>query len=65
MKLVMKYRKICNKLFIVMPEPELILIACDILEVQQLDTEHLYFMLSESDLLMGKDSLKSARMVQK
>lgn len=63
MKLVIKYRKICIKLFIVVPKLELILIACEIWEVQQLDTEHLYFMLSESDLLMGKDSLKSTRMV--
>ena len=44
---------------------ELIPTACEILEVQQLDTEHLYFMLSESDLHKSKDSLKSTRMVQK
>lgn len=44
---------------------ELIPTAPEIFQVQQLDTEHLYFMLSKGDLHKSKDSLKSIRMVQK
>lgn len=56
----------CNELFIVVPKRTgAYSHSLWNLEVEQLDTEHLYFMLSESDLHKSKDSLKSTRMVRK